>query len=279
MGDERGVRVCDDMTGPGRRADPAVARFHVSPDYESGFSFHWEMAGGFNDPLPWKFIVQSSELPEGPWHDISSGLENVFAWRSKGRIRVGKARTLLFRVVCDTPAGRHESMPVAPYGDLSRHEYLLGREIMRREVLHMRKMAGVECDFWLLSVYGPKCPHCLDPVTGQRRDANCRYCLGTGKYPPYQGPFRAWCTFSENSQHKLHEGEAGIGMAEDKPFQVRTVCSLPVKKNDILVDRASGKRYYIGDVQIMAELRRVPLVQAFIASEAAVTDPAYRVGV
>jgi len=258
--------------------DPAIARLDVTPDYSKGFLFSWRLRGGFNDPYPWKFRVQGALSQNGPWTDISPALENRVAWRAPGGLRVNKSDVIFLRLVLDTPEGHYESYVRTPYGDLDRREFLIGKEVMRKEVLHMSKLAGTECEVWSVANYGPRCPHCLDPITGQPRVGHCRYCLGTGFEHPYIGPFPSWCTFSENNQHQLSEGLDGNGMLEQKRFQVRMVNSVPVKKNDVVHDKGSGKRYYVNQVAIAAEIRRVPLVQTLVVDEIAVTDPAYKIG-
>lgn len=258
--------------------DPAIARLDIVPDYSKGFLFHWRLRGGFNDPLPWVFHVQGALSQNGPWADISPAIENKMAWRSDGNIRVNKSDVIFLRVRLDTSSGHYESGVRTPYGDLDRREFLIGREIMRKEVLHMAKLAGTECTVWSVANYGARCPHCTDPITGQPRVGHCRYCFGTGFYPAYYGPFPSWCTFSENNQHQLQEGPEGNGMSEQKRFQVRMVNSVPVKKDDIVHDKGSGKRYYVNSVQIVAEIRRVPLVQTLVVDEIATSDQAYKVG-
>ena len=258
--------------------DPAIARLDVVPDYSKGFLFHWRLRGGFNDPLPWVFHVQGALSQNGPWADISPAIENRMSWRSEGNLRVNKSDVIFLRVRLETSAGHYESGVRTPYGDLERREFLIGREIMRKEILHMSRLAGTECLVWSVANYGPSCPHCIDPVTGQPRVGHCRYCFGTGFYPAYDGPFPSWCTFSENNQHQLQEGPEGNGMLEQKKFQVRMVNAVPVKKNDIVHDKGSGKRYYVNAVQIAAEIRRVPLVQTLVVDEIATSDPAYKVG-
>lgn len=257
--------------------EPAIARLDIVPDYAKGFLFHWVLRGGFNDPYPWKFRAQAGRTQDGPWVDISPTLENKNSWRAPGGLRVNKSDILFLRLVLDTPAGHYFSAPRSPYGDLDRNEFLIARDIMRREVLHMSKMAGTQCGVYSVANYGPRCPHCLDPITGQPRAGHCRYCLGTGFDHPYKGPFPAWCTFSENNQHQLGQSQDGNGMQEQKRFQVRMVYAIPVKKNDIIHDRGSGKRYNVNAVQIAAELRRVPLVQNLVVDEIALSDPAYQI--
>lgn len=258
--------------------DPVITRVDVMPDYGRGFVFAWRVRGGFNDPSPWRFSVQMAPSQEGEWKDVAGPVDDAFAIRTGGSLRVNKSDVLFFRVRLETPKGVYFSETKTPYGDMRRDEFLIAADIMRREVLHMRGMAGVECRVWSASNYGPRCTKCLDPVTGHVRDSHCRFCFGTGFDPAYRGPFSAWCTFSENNQHKLSEGQDGNGMSEEKRFSVRMINSVPVKKNDILHDDRSGKRYYVNDVQIAAELRRVPLVQTLLVSEIATTDAAYGVG-
>ena len=258
--------------------DPAIARFSVVPDYFKGFVFHWSLRGGFNDEGPWKFVVEMGRTQEGEWTPISPELEDVFAWRAPDPPRVNKDSVLFFRLVLKTADGVYATDARTPYGDLDRREFLIARDIMRREVLHMRKLAGTECDVWSVSNYGRRCTRCIDPETGHSRDSHCPVCFGTGFVPPYRGPFRVWCSFSENNQHRMTEGNEGNGVDEQKMFSVRMVSSVPVKKNDVLHDVASGKRHYVQEVQISAELRRVPIVQTVVVSEIAVTDPAYKIG-
>ena len=256
----------------------AIARLDVVPDYGRGFVFHWRLAGGFNYRGPWRFTVQQGETQEGPWVDLSPPLDDAFAWRAPDAPRVNKERELFFRLVLETAEGMYASDARMPYGDLTRSEFLIGREVMRREVLHMSRMAGVECEVWSACDYGPRCLKCIDPITGHSRDDHCRFCLGTGRCPPYRGPFGVWCLFSEDNQHKVEEGAEGNGVVAHRNFTVRMVSSVPVKKNDVLKDLRTGKMYYVGEVQVSAELRRVPLVQTLQVSEAAVTDPAYMIG-
>ena len=258
--------------------DPVISRVDVVPNYGKGFVFSWRIRGGFNDPAPWSFVVQMAPTQDGEWTDVTRKVDNVFALRTSGPLRVNKSDILFFRLRMETPKGVYYSETRTPYSDLSREEFLLGSDIMRREVLHMRKMAGVECRVWSVSNFGPRCTHCVDPITGHSRDNHCKFCFGTGFDPAYRGPFDVWCLFSENNQHKVTEGNEGNGMEEEKRFSVRMVNSVPVKKNDVLHDNRSGKRYYVNAVQISAELRRVPLVQTLEVSEIATTDPAYAIG-
>ena len=114
-------------------ASPITA-VRILPNYLGGFQFVWDIDGAYDEPAPWKFVVQLAETSEGPWHDISPELTNVLAWRdSGGKHLYGKTSILWFRVCMHTKTGRYESHPVQPYGDLPRREYLLASELIIRE--------------------------------------------------------------------------------------------------------------------------------------------------
>lgn len=256
--------------------DPVVTRFQVAPDYGSGFVFSWDVRPDFEEPGPWEFLVQAAESPAGDWRDVSPVVANAFAWRSDSHLRVGKGYVLYFRLLMRSPSGIHESVVVTPYGDLSRRDFLIGRDVMRIAVLQSRTMAGVEVDLWSSSTWGPRC-ECRDPVTGRVRDTHCRKCLGTGYNPGYHGPFRVWADFSPNAAHTVEAGQDGSGVVSQKQFEVRMVASVPLKKNDAIRDIRSGKIYYVDKAQYDTEIRRVPLLQNCVVFEAPVTDAVYAI--
>ena len=256
---------------------PPISAFRISPNYLGGFLYSWEVGGGFNDPAPWVFEVQKGPTAEGPWEVISPKLANVVAWRdSGGKNLYGKTNSLYFRVGMTTPGGRYFSHPVQPYGDLTRREYLLAREIIRRESLRAKVLAGVECDVYIRSIFGPKCTYCIDPVTGDVRDSHCRKCLGTGRYPAYFGPHRMMMSFSPDTTHsKVNSND---GTHETKVFEALAIGNPVLKKGDVVVDPRQDKRYVIGNASVVSEVRRVACLQRLGFEEAPLSDPIYRLG-
>lgn len=254
--------------------DPVITRFSAMPDYGRGFAFSWEVRPDFEEPGPWEFLVQAAQSPSGEWRDVSPVIGNAFAWRSDAPVRLGKGYVLYFRLLMRSPSGIHESHPCTPYGDLSRREYLMGRDVMRIAVLQSRTLAGVEVDLWSSSTWGPRCD-CRDPVTGRVRDTHCRKCLGTGYSPGYHGPFRVWADFSPNVSHSVEAGQDGSGVVSLKQFEVRMVASVPMKKGDAIRDVRSGKVYYVDKAVYDTEIRRVPLLQVCTVMEAPMTDAVY----
>ena len=222
-------------------------------------------------------MVQKGHTPEGPWETISPELVNVVAWKEPGRRHLyGKSDILYFRVVLHTRNGTYFSHPVQPYGDLSRREFLLAREIMRREALRARVLAGVECDVYIRSVFGPQCTHCIDPVTGSVRDTHCKWCFGTGRYPAYFGPHKMMISFSPDTTH--NKESSNDGTHETRTFEALAIGNPILKKHDVVVDPRQDKRYVIGMANIVSEVRRIPCIQRIGFDEAPLSDSVYRIG-
>ena len=254
-----------------------ICAFNIAPSYAGGFSYCWEVHGGFNDPAPWIFTVQLGETGNGPWHDKSPRLVNVVAWRDQpGKYLVGKSNTLYFRLKLHTPKGVYFSHVMQPYGDLSRSDFLIAREIMRREILRQRVLAGVECNVYIRSTFGPKCPYCLDPVTGDVRDSHCPKCFGTGRYPAYFGPHRMMMSFSPDVAH--HKYGSNDGTHEVRTFEAMAIGNPVIKHGDVIVDVHQDKRYVVGSSSIVSEIRRIPCLQNLTFNEAPLSDVVYKIG-
>jgi len=251
--------------------------FRISPSYVGGFLYSWEISGGFNDPAPWTFFVQKGPSAKGPWKTISPELVNVIAWRDDGGKNLyGKSNVLYFRTVLKTPRGTYFSPVIQPYGDLPRREYLLAREIIRRESLRARVLAGVECDVYIRSTFGPKCTYCIDPVTGDVRDSHCKKCFGTGRYPAYFGPHRMMLSFSTDASHT--KTNSNDGTHETRTFEALAIGNPVLKKGDVVIDRTQDKRYVVGVASVVSEVRRVACLQRLGFDEAPLSDSIYRIG-
>ena len=247
--------------------------FAILPSYAKGFTYTWRISGEFNDFGPWEFTVQEGPAPNGPWKTISPVLKDVFSWREDSRDPVNKSNVLYFRVTLKTPNGTYASPVVQPYGRLKRRDFLVSREVMRQFYLHSKGMAGVECQVYLVSTFGPKCPKCIDPITGMIRDSHCKHCYGTGRAPAYHGPYPMWFNFSEDNQHITDTEKHGT--VEKKSFQAQALGNPVLKHGAVVIVPPSDKRYFVSAAAMTTEMRRIPLIQTLALEEAPQTDKIY----
>lgn len=255
--------------------DPVIKKLDVFPDYSGGFVFMWEILESFNESPPWTFFIEEAASPTGPWISIAGPIVDTFFYKEPWHRLINKSSVLYYRVRMIVGDNVYFSGVVQPYGDLDRKDFLIAREIMRKEVLHMKGMAGTAGRLYTVATFGPRCRKCVDPVTGEVRNSKCKDCFGTGRMHPYFGPYDAWMTFSEDKQHIKQDD--GMGTFEHKLFNVRLVANPVVKKNDVIVDLASDKRYYVNQASVVAEIRRIPIVQMLAVSEAPVSDKVYSI--
>lgn len=246
----------------------------ILPHYALGFVFSWEISQSVMDNGPWTYVVEEAPTVDGPWTPISPALTNA-CWIELSKRLINKNLVLFFRIKFTTASHVYYSPTRTPYADLKRREFLIAKDIMRREVLHARTLAGGLAKIWLRSTFGPRCTYCKDPVTDDVLNTSCLYCYGTGRNPGFYGPFEIWFLPTPTQRDTVMAPD-GTGTREPIVNTFKTIGFPHVKDGDILVDTVSGKRYYSDQVAQAVELRGYPLVQQIEGREIPVSDPVYR---
>lgn len=249
----------------------------VNPGYAAGHLFTWVVNPELSAPAPWRFQVEQGAAVDGPWVAISPVLVDQYAWRLPGSVAVGKDPVLFYRARLWAGGKEYVSPVRTPYGDVTRREFLLVQEIMRRELLQMTTLAGTLGALWVRAVLGPKCTICRDFVTGAVLRQDCPACFGTGFTPGYHGPYPVWMTFSPQQRAPVLAND-NTEAKQPYAFQVRMLGSPPVKKDDVLVDTNTDKRYYADVVENVIEIRRIPAVMNVVANEIPVSSAIYKLG-
>jgi hypothetical protein len=257
-----------------------ITSFDICPNYFSGHTFTWEVSAKLAAAPPWVFHLERS-VADGPWARLSPDLDTLFAWQAP-RQPVRNANDLdeWYRLVMDSRSGKFTSSPIGSYGVLSRWDWLQAREVVRRFTLQARKKAGVPTLLWRKMTTGAKCRACVDEASGVSVDPDCKVCMGTRFVGGYHGPYASWSVFSRRKSDKSFDpSEGGVAGATDvAQHQIKTLCQPPLRKNDILVDANSSKRYIVHTVESIFELRRLPVLQSVMASEASLDGVLQRLG-
>ena len=250
----------------------------ITPSYARGFSFAWTLDPEFNAPAPWTFFVEEGPTQAGPWKTISPAIVNTYGWAEAGPRLAPKDPVLCFRIRLEAGGATHASHVVSPYGDLGRREFLIARDIIRQELLQQRKLAGIQCQVWRKAIFGPKCDACADFVSDEPTTANCPACFGTGHVPGYHGPYPMWVTVSPDNRRKHMTDNDQTSVKEPYSNVGRFVGTIRLKKDDIVVDTAADRRYFVDDVQNVLEIRRYPVVQQATLNQIAPTHPVFKLG-
>jgi len=253
-----------------------ITSFKIYPNFYNGFEYVWEINSTFAESFPWKFIIEQSDVPYDKFKAVSPELINIYRYSEEKRRMVSKDNVLHFRLKMQTPSNTYYSDVIDPHWQLNKKDFLIARKIMYDEYLGQRNHVGVLVDLWVRVFFGPVCS-CVDPITKDVVTFNCPLCFGTGRQPGYHGPYTTWCTFSPVKKQKGLTDD-NTGPTSNYITSGRLTAVPELKKEDIIVDKASGRYYYIDSVNNVAELRRVPLAQTVELKQVPTSSPIYKLG-
>jgi len=165
-----------------------------------------------------------------------------------------------YRVTLTTPVGTYVSQPANCHGELTERDWLLAREIIRKEELRHR-LVSVPGYLIKRYRYGKPCPRCRDELTQEVTDHNCPICNGTGfevgYHPPV--PLMCWDLSPELIQENVDAQLKGT-TRENAYVSARVIGFPTLNKKDIWVNGTNDERWVVDTVQVVAAMRGVPLV-------------------
>lgn len=253
-------------------------RVHVSYLIKGGTRVFWDLVDTFADPLPYRFQLQYSRNANQiscDWQDVGEEVENgTFQIDTEKRVW-GRTQTAHYRVKLTTYVGEYYSEPTGAIGVLGKQDWAIAREIVRKE--RLRAKAASQDGFLLKRrSSGVKCPQCLDKQTGEITDPDCPECYGTGFQCGYFYPVPCvWADFDPRA-HKKHLDDGGMrGVISDIYVKARMLMLPLLEEYDVWVNRKTDDRYYIRDIQHIAEWKGVPLIASVGMRPAAYSDVIY----
>ena len=116
---------------------------NYNPD-QGDADLHWFFDPASPLPAGATFMVQSAETPDGPWSDaLSTPTHNDYVIGA-GPVNMTLLDCSWFRVIVFNQSGSavYTSGPFSRMSTLNRHDWLIYREILRRERLKMVKYSG-----------------------------------------------------------------------------------------------------------------------------------------
>jgi hypothetical protein len=245
-----------------------IAAIDIVPNYFNGFTFKWTVEPDFTGPRPWQFIVQESKN-DSTWNDISAVIEDAFIYQEHKRRLYPRTDVVKFRIKSMSDGKEYVSFTVAPYAEMNKREFLLAREIMRKEILIMKRSSGVGIKLYKYDYFAKTPSEGIDPVSGSVVDPDYRV-PGV-----YYGPYDLYGAF-EPQEKEIKQEDDGRGYSEQFFFKVRTIGFPYINPYDILFDDTEDRAFHVEKVKNVAEIRRFAIVQELNVRELPKSDATYR---
>jgi hypothetical protein len=241
-----------------------------------GSRIQWLMASNFIDERPHVFQLQAGATSNpyaDDWVDVGTEVvDDYVAYDDKWRV-TGKTIHTHYRLRLTTPVATYHSLPAAADGALNKRDWRIAQEIIRKEELRLREMAGITGYLLKRRLAGERCPRCLDPMTDDTKNAQCSLCYGTrftGGYFPSQ------CLrvdFSTKTSYVKNQNPRAT--SDDIVVSGRTSGKWRIFRNDVFIEHESDRRWYAHQVQHKAEVRGVPVIVQVTFRLAQFTDVIY----
>jgi hypothetical protein len=240
----------------------------------------WQMHPDFNDPGPHIFQLQFGRTGLATavdWVNVGLPIDNAYYATDDMQRDTGMVITAHYRVTLTTSAGTYVSAAVNPTGFLTEQDWVLAREIIRKERLRFEK---VGCEGTLLKRmrYGAKCTNCRDALSDEVTNSDCQICNGTGFKVGYHAPSPIHCfDITPQAFDEQQDSDATGTTRADPVIQARVLGFPALQRFDVWINNYSDERWIIHSIQHLAMLRSVPLVSQVRMHLAPFTHQIYRV--
>ena len=255
----------------------------IFPSTEGGTVVIWTLRPDFNVSSPYTFTLQWAESDVGDWEDVNETpvIDGIMDIDTTKR-NFNKTLEIAYRVKLVAGGNTYYSEPKIPYGNWNRHDFLIARDIVRKENLRMNKYTGD--DGWLIKrmVFGEKCTACvangtldwdLDIPLADAR--TCTTCRGTGVVGGYFTPYSYRLTpTNEKRKRQLNDQ---LGQIQPMTKLGRVLAFPQAQRGDLWFSEDSDRRYFIHEVRHVAEMRGIPIVSNIEVRQAPLTDPIYTI--
>lgn len=250
------------------------------PSYGIGHIIQWSIDPAFHISEPHQFIVEVSGTPDFSelLYTIKSG--NSFSAIDDTNIKQSWTLDLYYRVRLIAHREEFLSQNLAFSGSkYTRYTYINAREIMRKELLRMRKYTG--SPVWLLKrkIHGKQLEdNTVDPVSGvPLTDQSGDY--GSHFKDGYYDPLAFYASFEDLHATRTQQPE-GLGMLEIFQRNFRTIGFPIIETYDIIVEPINDERYFVKDRQpFYFPSTDLIVVQTLECQLIPNTDPVYKINV
>jgi hypothetical protein len=233
---------------------------YITP--ENGKIIQWWMDPRFEFDAPLDGFYIDWARTKGEWTRLNPDqpIRNMCLYLDEDSYRCGMDNDVWYRVVAvDTSGREYASVPAHTMGEMNRHDWLIARDLLRKEYLRLKKYAGTFGYLLTLRRHGAKCTQCFDfdleePIAG----SNCTVCYGTGFVGGYYNAIGFYMDLSGvKTSGDVNEP---FGYEDTRIRNARAVAYPWLGTYDIWVHGSANRRYVIRSAVTGTEIRSVPLI-------------------
>lgn len=223
----------------------------------------WQLERTFNDPGPYTFQLQfgrSGIRDSFDWQDVGAPVENTYYAADPNWRDGGYALVTHYRVKLTTPTETYVSQAANCFGELTERDWLLSREIIRKEKLRHRLVSAPGYLAKPLR-YGTPCRTCRDQLTQEVTDSFCPVCSGTGFEIGFHPilPLQCWDLSPQVIEEDIDSQLKG--QTRENAYVTARVLGFPaLNKGDYWINGDSDERWVVKSIQVVAAVRNVPIV-------------------
>lgn len=237
-------------------------RVVVFPYVRGGTTATWWLHPLFNETGPYQFYLEWGEHPEDNAEDPDfvtvAGPTTGNTLIDVQQRKFSKVEYGVYRVRLETGRGVHYSAAHLCAGNLVRHDYLIVKDIVRREFLGLQKLRGTRGILLSRKHWGELCPQCLDYQTGMVTDEQCPVCYGTKYVGGYHAPQDMW--MAEERLERRTRRDEPIGMNSNRTQLATTVAYPFLNTEDVWVSTQQDMRWFVQSCNDNSSFRGVPVL-------------------
>lgn len=225
----------------------------------TGTQVNWQLNPEFHfDPIPTDFYVEYAKSG-GEWTRLNTTPITDLVYVDTQKRRFNYRREASYRVIADDGSTEHASLPSTLDGVWNKHDWLIGRDIIRKEYLRLQRYVGTPG--WLMKrrISGVKCDQCRDFDTDMVTSSVCPNCMGTGYQNAFYNAIPFYMDFT-TSQKDIDYGNGYTAEPMGHVRNVRAVAYPKVEAHDVWIAAQTGEKYLIRTVADSAAIRDKPLV-------------------
>lgn len=245
----------------------------INPDGEK--VIQWYLTPNYKYTTPINFYIEWARSG-GDWVPLMGPLSNLCTYTDPNKYNWNKDRDLYYRVKFTDASGEHISAPArAGDGFLNRHDYLLYRDMLRKECLLLSKFTGMSGELMRRKHWGTPCPVCLDHDTGEVTNGRCPQCLGTRFVGGYYSAIKWPVSEVTLPKTKKTNDTGGKGTMDDKSRIVRSLAIPMPDSFDIWTHYGNNDRYVIDSVDPVASFKGIIVAVNLSLKKLPYTDIVY----